>query len=68
MSCYICNAICVYVLCSRVLLNSLLRFDRLITEFLEAFDRCEAQLVIEDRWTTEEQNISGIELDCVSAN
>ena len=40
------------------------------TEFLEPFDRCEAQLVSEDRWTAEEQNwsISGIEFDCVSAN
>ena len=32
-----------------MLLNSLLRFDQLITEFLEPLDRCEAQLVIEDK-------------------
>ena len=40
------------------------------TEFFEPLDRCEAQLVAKDRWTAEEQNrsISGIELDCVSAN
>ena len=37
-------------------LNSLLRFDQLITEFLEPFDRCEAQLVIEDSLTAEVQN------------
>ena len=40
------------------------------TEFFEPFDRYEAQLVAEDSLTAEVQNwpISGIELDCVSAN
>ena len=46
-----------YVLVSAVeCFDSLLRFDQLITEFLEPFDRCEAQLVSEDRWTAEVQN------------
>ena len=57
-------------ICARKCFDSLLRFNQLITEFFEPIDRCEAQLVAEDRWTAAEQNwsISGIELDCVSAN
>ena len=37
---------------------SLLSFDQLGTEFLEPFDRWEAQLAIEDSWTAEVQNWS----------
>ena len=43
---------------SLILRNLLLRFDQLLTEYLEPFDRCESQLVIEDTcsWTAEAQN------------
>ena len=63
LSGYICIVICVY---NSILLNLLLTFDRLLTEFFEPlyFYHCKAQLVIENSWTAEAQNwsISGIEL------
>ena len=41
-----------------ILLNLAVKFRTVANRILEPFDRCEAQLVIEDSWTAEVQNWS----------